>query len=111
MNRYTLLFAYAWYAQLWGPTRYAARLHRLGVRLGPCARLERENFDVKEAYGRIVRREHRLYVGFERLYRRHPQIAGSWPGTSNMPRGDIGAWLRSRGLYDAVDALCPWSEP
>ena len=106
-NRDTIAFAYAWYAMLWGPTGYEARLHRLGVRLGANARLETEESDVKAAYGCIVRREHRLLVGYERLYRRRPDIAPPWPGTYNIPRGDIGAWLRSKGLYEAVDALCP----
>lgn len=104
MSRYTILFAYAWYALLWGPTAYSARLTRLGVRLGCGARLETEDADVKAAYGAIVRREHRLYVGFERLARRQPDVAGSWPGENNM-RGGVRGWLRDRGLLEAVEAL------
>jgi hypothetical protein len=101
-SRTDILFAYAWYAMLWGPTAYGQRLHRMRVRLGVCARLETEDQAVKEVYGRIVRREHASYVGFSRLQKRAKgRLALSWPGTNNMPRG-VRAWLQSEGIDQAV---------
>lgn len=107
-DRTTLLFAYAWYVMHWGPTRdrRAERVvNRYRVSLGMCARFETADQDVKEAYGRIVRKNEGLYVGYERLYRRGK--VGPWPGTQNLPRGDARAWLRSQGLLEAVEAVAP----
>ena len=102
-SRFDILFAYAWYAMLWGPTAYGARLHRLGVKLGVCARLETEDRTVKEVYGAIVRREHASYVGFSRLARRAGKRLGlQWPGTNNMPGNNPRKWLASIGLDRAV---------
>lgn len=101
-TRHDIAFAYAWYDLLWSPTRYGQRLHRLGVKLGVCARLETEDSGVKQIYGSIVRREHRLYVGFGRLKKKMgDRLSVQWPGTNNMPKGEW-AWLKSEGLLDAV---------
>jgi hypothetical protein len=107
MDRFDILTAYAFYAMLWAPTGYDVRLRKLGFRLGCGARLETAEAGAKEAYGRLVRRHGALLVGFERLYRRHPEVAGSWPGTYNIPGGDVRRYLASRGILEACEALCP----
>lgn len=106
-NRWAIVSACYWYNLLWDPTRYGARLARLRFRPGTLARLENEDEETKERYGRLVRQHERLYVGFCRLAKRQPTIAGSWPGTFNMPGGNVRKWLASRGLLDAVEAMCP----
>lgn len=100
-SRYDVVFAYAWFELLWGPTRYGARIRRLGVRFGQLASLEEPS--VKQVYGAIVRREHRYFVGFERLRRKMGARLGlQWPGTRNMPLGDERAWLAAQGILDGV---------
>ena len=105
-TRHDVAFAYAWYSLLWAPSGYEARLSRMGVHLGVCARLETEDEGVKQVYGAIVKREHPLYVGFERLQKRAKGRLGklSWPGTWNM-RGGCRMWLRELGILEAVEAM------
>lgn len=102
-DRSSVAFSYAWYSLLWSPTEYDARLHRLRVRLGAVARLESADEDIKHGYGTLVMRHNRLYVGFNRLYRRG-KTKIQWPGTNNMRHGLI-QWLKSNGLYEAVLAV------
>lgn len=109
MDRFSVCAAHYWYATLWSGGRqawqYASRLRMIGYRPSVLARLEDETPETRQGYGRIVRKHERLYVGFSRLQRRAPDVAGQWPGTRNMPRGDIRAWLGARGLLAAVESL------
>jgi hypothetical protein len=109
MDRFSVCAAYYWYATLWSGGQqawhYANRLRRIGYSPGVLDRLESETPETRESYGRLVRRHERLYVGFSRLQRRAPAVAGDWPGTRNMPRGDVRGWLETRGLLSAVEAL------
>jgi hypothetical protein len=107
-DRYDICEAYAAYAQLWAPIRNIdERLHRIGFRLSPCFSLEGMSENAKEIYGGLVRRNERLLVGFKRLYRRRPELAGSWPGTYNIPGGDVRRYLQTKGILNAVEALVP----
>jgi hypothetical protein len=99
-DRWNTAEGYYWFDVLWGPTDYGERLDRMGFRPGACAKFESADADVKEIYGRLVMRHHRLFVGYERYHRRNPK-SPSWPGASNMPRG-MWRWLESVGALDAV---------
>jgi hypothetical protein len=109
-NRDDICAAYAMYAILWGgdgcavENAIAARLRRIGFRLSCNARLETMERNAKEIYGGIVRANHRLLVGYERLYRRQSSIGG-WPGTRNIPGGDVRRYLASRGILAAVESM------
>lgn len=104
-DRFDICAAYHMFDVLWGPSDYAAKLRRLRYR--PSVReeyLEHLSENAKEIYGALVLRHHRLLVGFERYARRN-QSAPSWPGTNNMPRGDVRAWLKSIGALSAVESM------
>lgn len=98
VSRESIAFAWEYYAVNWGPIDRSTH-----VNLGPCATLETEDDEeIKQVYGAIVKREQRLYVGFERLSRKAGRrMRLSWPGTSHMKRG---AWsyLESERLLNAV---------
>jgi len=103
-DRFAIVDAYWMYSTLWGH-EYNVRLHAIGYRPSCLASLETLEPEAKRIYGALVRRHNRLMVGFDRLARRQPALAGQWPGTYNIPRGDVRAWLASRGLLDAVLAM------
>lgn len=99
VSKETIAFAWAHYASLWGPVN-----RRISADLGPCTTLETEDdSEVKQAYGAIVKREQRLYIGYERLSRKAKGRLGrmSWPGSSNMRKGAC-SYLESEGLLTAV---------
>jgi hypothetical protein len=103
-DRFDICEAYAFYDMLWGPTEYGAQLRRIGFRLSPIARLETLDENAKAIFGSLVRKHNRLYVAYERFHRRSPN-APAWPGTLNMPRGDVRAWLKSQGILSAVESM------
>ena|ERR1700722_782717 len=109
-NRFDVCEAYAAFALLWGPqTPISVRLHRIRYSLPYNWRLEDMSENAKEIYGMCVKthnRYGRLLVGFERLQRRAPDVAGSWIGTNNMPGGNVRTYLQGRGLLAAVECMC-----
>jgi hypothetical protein len=105
-DRCDICEAYYTYDALWGPTPYGARLRRMHFRPGILIALENLNENAKAIYGALVRREQRLYVGYERYYRRAPNPV-PWPGTFNMPAGNVRVWLILKGLLKAVESYAP----
>lgn len=113
-SRTDIAFAWAWYAMLWAPVN-----RRQVARLGPCARLETEDEEVKRAYGSIVRHREGVFVAWERFARRCKKAGRPcppWPGTRNMlPRGSesrtVRGWLESHGLEHAIDLYASNSSP
>lgn len=105
-DRFDICEAYAMYATLWAPEPHKinARLRRLQFRPRVTMALENLSENSKEIYGALVKKHERLYVGFERLSRRMPECP-AWPGTANMPRGDVRTWLKSKNLLPAVESL------
>lgn len=109
-DRWDVCAAYHMFAVLWNggqpASSYGVRLSRIGYRPAPSEQtLEGLSPNAKAIYGSLVRKHERLYTGFDRLYRRHPDVAGSWPGTRNMPGGNARAWLQARGLLGAVESM------
>jgi hypothetical protein len=103
-NRFDVCEAYAMYALLYAPeSEISQRLHKIGFRLGNTASLGNLSIEAKEIYGRIVKRNNRLIVGFERLHKRHPEVAGMWPGTYNIPGGDVRKYLQKKGILEACE--------
>jgi len=102
-DRFDICEAYAMYDMLWGPTEYAARLHRIKFRASPLRSLENMSENAKEIYGRLVREHQRIYIAWERYQRRKHARKLAWPGTRNMPGGDPYRWLRKQGLLTAVE--------
>ncbi len=100
-NRWDVVSAYYWYSVLWGPTQYDKRLHMLKYKPSVFACLEDADYVTKLIYGRLVMRHQRLYIGFNRLYKRK-KVKNDWPGTYNMPGNDIERWLKGKGLLEAV---------
>ncbi len=103
-DRFDICEAYAMFDMLWGPTPYGQRLYRMRFKASVFASLEGMTENSKAIYGALVRKHHRLLTGYERYAKRN-RNAPSWPGTRNMPRGDVRAWLASIGALDAVEAM------
>lgn len=105
-DRFDICEAYQMYATLWAPDpiKINDRLRRIQFKPGISLRLENLTENSKQIYGQLVCRHERLYVGFERLYRRMPNCP-VWPGTSNMPGGDARRWLKQNNLLEAVESM------
>lgn len=101
-NRFDVCEAYYWYDVLWSPTEYGARLHKIGFRPSCLARLKNMSENAKTIYGKLVRENHRLYIGYNRYQRRNPN-APMWPGTANMR--NVREWLARVGALAAVEAM------
>lgn len=108
-DRFDVCEAYYMFATLYQPTRTHRdtwrKLSRLKFRPSPLLRLESMSENAKEIFGQLVREELGVFLGFERLYKRRPDIAGSWPGSYNIHGGDVRAYLKSRGILEACEAL------
>lgn len=100
VDRYDLIFAYKWYSIHYAPVdeKVQRTLYRLRVRLGPCQKFEDEPPELKEMYGRIVRKREGIQVAIERFARRSKWF--EWPGTANV--GNARTYLQRLGLLDAV---------
>lgn len=115
-TRDALIWGHAWFAILYGPND-SGRVQggRIRARLGCGATLEKEDPEVKRAYGAIVASRHPAMVAWERYARRCKRAAREcppWPGTRNMrPAGSenatIRAWVASQGLAGVCEAYAP----
>jgi hypothetical protein len=106
-DRFDICEAYYMYDVLWGPTPYGARLHRMKYKPHHSLDLDTMSENAKAIYGALVRRHQRLYVGYERYYRRASNPI-PWPGIMNMPAGNARVWLILRGLLKAVESYVPF---
>jgi hypothetical protein len=99
-NRWDVCEAYALFADLWGPNEYGARLHKLKYH-NPYLCLETASPEVKQIYGRLVRKHERLYVAHCR-YSRRRFGRETWPGTAHM-WPTVKGWLDRHGLRHVMD--------